>query len=340
MKRILSLILVAAMLLSVLVSAGITASAAETVVVDFDNATNFVAHFNTSMSIEGTNIKQGTGSMRLDFAIPTGQASNIGGMVVYTAPTSIDLSAYTTATLDVWFPGKMSGSQGIQVNFATGASNQDGFNYMYAVDNFEAGWHTITFDLTNPPVSVNGASWATIDVVRITWFNNAQISTPNFMLLDNLKAFDSASAGNTPSTTAAAPYKSGTELIVNDADSTNGWSCDFGGTISAGTQVKAGGSVSLKTENILDNAGLVGGMAHISLPVTNMSGYKDISFDVYFDQALVGAHQLQINFASNNEEDGLFGANTRNETHDLQELLVLKEDGIAGYNSIQAVFYH
>ena len=42
----------------------------------------------------------------------------------------------------------------------------------------------------------------------------------------------------------------------------------------------------------------------------------------------------------NNEEDGLFGANTRNETLDLQELLVLKEDGIAGYNSIQAVFYH
>ena len=41
-----------------------------------------------------------------------------------------------------------------------------------------------------------------------------------------------------------------------------------------------------------------------------------------------------------NEEDGLYGARTRIETLEVQELLRLKEDGIAGYNSIQAAFYN
>lgn len=40
------------------------------------------------------------------------------------------------------------------------------------------------------------------------------------------------------------------------------------------------------------------------------------------------------------KEDGLYGKNARKETLTLQERLSLKEDGIAGYNSIQAVFYN
>lgn len=39
------------------------------------------------------------------------------------------------------------------------------------------------------------------------------------------------------------------------------------------------------------------------------------------------------------EEDGLYGRNTRSETIVLQKQLNLVQDGIAGYNSIQAVFY-
>ena len=39
-------------------------------------------------------------------------------------------------------------------------------------------------------------------------------------------------------------------------------------------------------------------------------------------------------------EDGLFGQNARNDTLALQRKLCLKADGIAGYNSIQAVFYN
>ena len=39
-------------------------------------------------------------------------------------------------------------------------------------------------------------------------------------------------------------------------------------------------------------------------------------------------------------EDGLFGQNARNDTLALQWKLCLKADGIAGYNSIQAVFYN
>ncbi len=38
--------------------------------------------------------------------------------------------------------------------------------------------------------------------------------------------------------------------------------------------------------------------------------------------------------------DGLFGKTARKDTLALQRRLSLKEDGIAGYNSIQAAFYN
>lgn len=41
-----------------------------------------------------------------------------------------------------------------------------------------------------------------------------------------------------------------------------------------------------------------------------------------------------------NKVDGFFGKNTRRETIELQKTLQLVEDGIAGYNSIQAAFYN
>lgn len=40
------------------------------------------------------------------------------------------------------------------------------------------------------------------------------------------------------------------------------------------------------------------------------------------------------------EEDGLYGKAARKETLEVQKLLNLKEDGVAGYNSLQAVFYN
>lgn len=42
----------------------------------------------------------------------------------------------------------------------------------------------------------------------------------------------------------------------------------------------------------------------------------------------------------NNAVDGLFGKSTRKETIELQKLLQLEVDGVAGYNSIQAAFYN
>jgi len=41
-----------------------------------------------------------------------------------------------------------------------------------------------------------------------------------------------------------------------------------------------------------------------------------------------------------NEVDGNFGKNTRKETIEVQKRLNLKQDGVAGYNSIQAAFYN
>ena len=40
------------------------------------------------------------------------------------------------------------------------------------------------------------------------------------------------------------------------------------------------------------------------------------------------------------KEDGKYGKTARNETLELQEKLNLKKDGIAGYNTLQALFYN
>ena len=40
-----------------------------------------------------------------------------------------------------------------------------------------------------------------------------------------------------------------------------------------------------------------------------------------------------------NDIDGKFGKETRKDTIQLQKLLNLTQDGVAGYNSIQEVFY-
>ena len=42
----------------------------------------------------------------------------------------------------------------------------------------------------------------------------------------------------------------------------------------------------------------------------------------------------------NQTVDGLYGANSRKECLELQHKLCLKEDGIAGYNTIQGCFYN
>ena len=42
----------------------------------------------------------------------------------------------------------------------------------------------------------------------------------------------------------------------------------------------------------------------------------------------------------NNDVDGKFGNNTRRDTIELQKKLNLNPDGVAGYNSIQEVFYN
>ncbi|MCI8374819.1 MAG: hypothetical protein HFI29_05200 [Lachnospiraceae bacterium] len=53
-------------------------------------------------------------------------------------------------------------------------------------------------------------------------------------------------------------------------------------------------------------------------------------------------HQIRCNeiLGTDEEEDGQFGKRTRSETIQLQKKLGLKADGVAGYNTLQAEFYH
>ena len=69
---------------------------------------------------------------------------------------------------------------------------------------------------------------------------------------------------------------------------------------------------------------------------------KGLSYVTGSKGALVKYMQRRTNeiLGHKNKVDGCYGKDTRKEIMELQEKLKLKEDGIAGYNTIQAVFYN
>ncbi len=159
----------------------------KTVLVDFENNANITTAFATSATADAAQHTQGSNAIRLDFTNPTGQstATKIGGMMYYTFATPVDLSSASEFTLDYYLPAAITGSAGIQINFVTNGQD-DGYNFMTAINDAAAGWHTITIGKASPSTTANNPNWASIRAIRITYFNYANNATPTSMYLDNL----------------------------------------------------------------------------------------------------------------------------------------------------------
>jgi len=353
--------------------------------------------FNANVAIESSAKTEGTGSTRLGFSNPTGQTGGIGGMLFIDFATAKDLTAYQQFKIDVYTPLSMQGVGGfLQINFVSDSALQDGYNYNVSISNIVTGWNTLTFDKNSFVTHANSADWASIKRIRITWYNEAQISR-DFLLLDNLsgvysehehtatgsiqydesyhwyncatigcgnlvnkgahsggtatcnakaicstcgysygsvnssnhtggtevrdasatytgdtyclgcgvKIATGSAIGSTPAATGHTPYAVGKNLMINNADSLDGWESFFNATLSTGTQIDEGsGSVTATTTIPVGQEANVGAMARISFPATDFSSYESISYRLYLSQDLTGTHQLQTNLISGDGGDG------------------------------------
>ncbi len=288
------------------------ASAAGAVLLNFDSIDNIIPEFNTTATAETTQKTEGSGSVRLDYAYPTGQNGQVGGMMYYTFPSAVDLSAAETFTLDYYTPVAIVGSAMLQVNFVTNG-NDDGFNFNLGIDNATAGWHTLTINKANPNATANTPDWASIKRIRITYFNLNNNETPTYMILDNLRQIGE---GTTPTPTPdpdptpedTTPAASDPDAILT-FDSTSGFSGQFSTTFVVDTANKQEGVGSLKTsfgQPTAEAAGSkIGGMIYYDFasPV-DLSTAQEFALSYYTPAKINGSTALQVNFITNGNDDG------------------------------------
>ncbi|MBR4282800.1 MAG: hypothetical protein IKT35_03700, partial [Clostridia bacterium] len=191
MKKALCLLLSLFMVTSTLVFTQAATTETPTVLYSFDavydSASPVESAFNTNFAVEQIHT-EGTGSTWMNFTIPTGQASSIGGMLFVNFTTARDYSAYDTFKLDIYTPATMNGAGGmLQFNFMSDPAMQDGYNYNIDINHLTAGWNTVIFKKANYAAHANNANWSSIRRYRITWFNYSQITNVPFMCLDNLR---------------------------------------------------------------------------------------------------------------------------------------------------------
>jgi len=201
---------------------------ASDVILPFDSTTNFSTYFATTRAIESNEKKEGTGSMRMGFSSPTGQSGNVGGMLKYSFSSARDLSKYTSFSMNIYTPLAMEGYGGsFQVNFISSGTD-DGYNFNCDISNISTGWNTISFTKSTPTATANNPNWSSITCIRLTWFNNSQISR-QFFLLDNLVGYyggasiTTSTPSSTPSsvTSSATSSTTSTGTIVSTPDAAN-----------------------------------------------------------------------------------------------------------------------
>ncbi|MBR2152948.1 MAG: InlB B-repeat-containing protein [Clostridia bacterium] len=314
MKKALCLILSFLVMTSALVFAQAAVTETPTTILNFDTTNNFVVEpaFNSTIKVETTVKTQGAGSMRFGFNKPLGQDANVGGMFYYNCPSALNLSSYDKFAVDIYTPLSMEGKSGIfQINFCN-ANQSDGINYNFDISNAVAGWNTVYIDKDAFAAHVNGASLSSVSRFRFTWFNNDQI-TREFFLVDNFRGVvvtgtpDPEPETPTYADTAAAPYKVGNDLMINNADTLDGWNSKdmFNTTLAAGTQIAEGsGSVAITSTIPQGQASNIGAMAKLTFPATDLSSYEKFTLKVHLSEGLAGSQQFQINFITGSDGDG------------------------------------
>ncbi len=156
----------------------------EIMLYDGEATTGLSPAFSTQLSLDSEHT-QGNTSLKMNYTTAIDQTNKVGGMVIIPLAEAVDLSQAKTVTFDLYLADALSGSHGLQVNFAT--TGQDGYNTLVSLNNQTQGWHSFTIDTTSISPATNTANWASIAKIRVTWMNYYQAG-PTYFLLDNMKA--------------------------------------------------------------------------------------------------------------------------------------------------------
>ncbi len=336
MKRTISFILVLSLVITVFVTNGISIFANEdmTLITDMKGASSNMGHtpyktsegnlmINNADSLDGWNSKdmfgtvlesasqhkEGNGAVTIKSTVPTGQFASVGAMTLLDFPV-IDLTSYKAFSIRYRLSENMPERQVLQFNFVTG-DGQDGYNYDHeGISRQMAGWYTVIIDKSTINKAVPNVDWASINRMRITWFNLGQTSTKAAFTIDEIMALPEMPEIQEPESSvpvssgaesllAANPYKmEDGSLMINDADATKGWNAYANGMIFKHPSIHNQGSaaISLGSKQSTGNAGSIGSMAIIEFNDFDLSDYEHFTFQVYNMNALEGIQALQINF--------------------------------------------
>ncbi len=157
---------------------------------DGENKGSISTAFSTTATVHSGDKTQGDNSLKLTFNNPGANASGnkVGGMAVLKFTNKADLRDYNYIQYDVYLSREMTGSNGLQVNFITDTT-EDGYNFMKPINDWAAGWHTVTVAKGDIPKAVASADWSNINKIRVLWFNYAGTAESTYFLIDNLRAF-------------------------------------------------------------------------------------------------------------------------------------------------------
>ena len=265
--------------------------------VNFDQVNGFSGRFNTSLAIETTNKREGSGALWMGFDAPTAQASStqIGGMVNYQFTAPVDLSAAESFTLDYWLTDAIVGSAALQINFVTNGVD-DGFNFLVLIDNASSGWHTIRLNKYAVTSTVDNADWSSISAIRITYYNYANNTKPTFMMLDNL----------TVDANVTVPTK---QTVIASFDSVTNFTGAYNTSLAIETNEKKEGNGSMRAgfnaPTAQSGSTKIGGMVfHTFSSALDLSDARAFTLDYYVPETITGSAGLQVNFVTNGADDG------------------------------------
>ncbi|MBR4283028.1 MAG: hypothetical protein IKT35_04865 [Clostridia bacterium] len=102
------------------------------------------------------------------------------------------------------------------------------------------------------------------------------------------------------------PYVVGDNLMINNADSLDGWENNlFETTLSTGTQIIEGnGSVTMTANNPKGQEDDIGAMTALNIPATDLTDYEKIQIKFYNNVNLSGSNRIQFNFVTGDGYDG------------------------------------
>jgi hypothetical protein len=198
-----------------------------------------------------------------------------------------NLSAYNTIHFDLYLGQAMTGDQQFQVNFAT--AGQDGYNTVFSMKDKGAGWYGVDIDMSEQTPVVASATWANINTLRFTWFNNAKSTTPAYFLIDNVYAY-------------YIPDLKQSSQVLFDGESVDNVTGAFE-TQAVLYGVKTTGQTSMRMSfndpYALKNDAKIGGMAMVNLPQSvDISGYDYLCYDLYLSNDMVGSSGFQVNLCT------------------------------------------